>query len=141
MVLPGTVQPVPTVGVVLDTSASMSRRQLTAALTELEALCRRSGLAAEDRVVATADVVVHEVGHLRRAVDLPLVGGGGTDLRPALHHVATHRRRPDLVVVLTPWPSHAPPTAGVLVVLIARTDGQRPPSPPRWAEVVRIEPG
>jgi predicted metal-dependent peptidase len=122
----------------------MAEDQLRAALAELDAICRRAGIGTDELIVLTADVAIHEVARLRGAADLPIVGGGGTDLRPALAHLADHRRRPDLVIVLTdgftPWPE-APPRHGThVVVLIARTDGQRPRDPPSWMETIRIEP-
>ena len=143
VVTPGMVQPRLTVGVVIDTSASMSRRQLEAALAELDGICTRAGVRAEDRVVVTADVAVHEAPRLRSAAQLPLTGGGGTDLRPAITTLATHRVRPGVVVVctdgLTPWPRTPPRGCTVIVVLLARTDGHRPPHPPAWAETIRLE--
>jgi predicted metal-dependent peptidase len=142
VVTPGMVRPELRVGVVLDTSSSMSEAQLRTALAELEAICRRAGIGPDQRVVVTADVAVHEVPRLRRARDLPILGGGGTDLRPALAHVHQHRRRPHVIVVLTdgftPWPPAALAGARVIAVLIDRTDGQLPPEPPGWIDTIRI---
>lgn len=144
VVTPGMVQPALRVGVVLDTSGSMDPTQLGAALAELDGLCRRAGLGPGDLVVVTADVEVHEVGRLRHAGQLVLRGGGGTDLRPALAHLATHRRRPAVVVVLTdgftPWPVRAPAGTTVIAVLLARRDGLVPADPPSYVEVVRLDP-
>lgn len=142
VVTPGLTRPVLRVGVVLDTSSSMSDDQLRAALAELDAICRRAGIATEDLTVVTADVAVHEVPRLRRAADLPIVGGGGTDLRPALAHLADRRAPPHVVVVLTdgftPWPT-APPQRGTTVaVIIARTDGQVPAEPPDWIDTIHL---
>ncbi len=141
---PGLTRPVLRVGVVLDTSSSMAHGQLRAALAELDAICRRAGIGTDELTVITADVAVHEVPRLRRAADLPILGGGGTDLRPALAHLAAHRRRPHVVVVLTdgftPWPRQPPPRCTVVVVLIARADGRTPPEPPDWSDTIRIEP-
>lgn len=146
VITPGMIQPVLRVGVVLDSSFSMADGQLRAALSELDGICRRSGVGPNDLVVVTADVAVHEVPRLRRATDLPITGGGGTDLRPALAHVATHRRRPHTIIVLTdgftPWP-HVPPAPGAstIAVLIARTDGLTPVDPPSWIDTIHISPG
>ncbi len=142
VVTPGLVQPALRVGVVLDTSASMDHVQLSAALAELDGLCRRAGLGPDDLVVVTADVEVHEVGRLRHAGDLALRGGGGTDLRPALAHLAAHRRRPRVLVVLTdgftPWPSRPPAGTTVIAVILARRDGLVPADPPPFVEVVTV---
>lgn len=142
VVTPGSVQPTLRVGAVLDTSSSMHDGQLRAALAELDAICRRVASAGEDLLVVTADVEVHEVPRLRRVADLPLLGGGGTDLRPAIAHVTAHRRRPHLLVVLTdgftPWSDAPPPGCHTIIVLVARVDGQQPAPPPSWAHTVRI---
>ena len=143
VVTPGMVQPSLRVGVVIDTSASMSRRQLEAALAELDGICAHAGVRPEDRLVVTADVAVYPAPRLRSASRLALRGGGGTDLRPAIAALATHRRRPSVVVVctdgLTPWPTDPPRGCTVIVVLLPPADGHRPPRPPSWTTV--IEPG
>jgi predicted metal-dependent peptidase len=142
VVTPGMVRPQLHVGVVLDTSSSMSEAQLRTAIAELDAICRRAGIGPDERVVVTADVDVHEVPRLRHARQLPILGGGGTDLRPALAYVHQHRRRPHVIVVLTdgftPWPSEVLTGSRVIAVLIDRTDGQVPPDPPSWIDTIRI---
>ena len=144
VVTPGMQQPRITVGVVIDTSSSMTQEQLHAALAELDGICRRAGSDRDHRVVVTADVAVHEVPTLRSARTLALRGGGGTDLRPAISHLGTHRRRPDTLVVLTdgftPWPARPLPGRRVIAVLLGRADGQQPPSPPGWIHAIRLPP-
>ncbi len=144
VVTPGMVQPRLSVGVVVDTSASMEPDQLDAALAELDGLCRRAGLRAEDRVVLTADAEVREAPRLRRAAELELLGGGGTDLRPALEVLRTHRIKPTTLVVLTdgftPWPDRPPAGRTVIAVLLSRRDGQVPDDPPTWVETIRLDP-
>ena len=77
---------------------------------------------------------------VRRARDVKLAGGGGTDLRPGLAAATAARPRPDVVVVLTdgytPWPSSAPPGAAVVAALLGRPGNVLPPTPV-W--VARIE--
>ncbi len=145
IVTPGMVQPELRVGVVVDTSSSMSDEQLGAALAELDGICRRAGVRADGLTVVTADVEVWEVADLRRAVDLPIIGGGGTDLRPAIGYLAGHRRRPAVVVVLTdgftPWPAAPPRRCQLIAAVIPRTDGQVPAAPPAWVETIRVERG
>ncbi len=145
VVTPGMVQPALRVGVVLDTSASMSDGQLRTALAELDAICVRAGIGVDDRIVVTADAAVHEVPRLWRAADLPITGGGGTDLRPAIGHLATHRRRPHLIVVLTdgatPWPDAPLPHQGVIAVLIPGVGAAAPPRPPPgWVQTIEVDP-
>lgn len=143
IVTPGMVQPELRVGVVVDTSSSMSDGQLGAALAELEGICRSAGVRDDGLTVVTADVEVREVPRLRHAADLPIIGGGGTDLRPAIRYLAGHRRRPAVVVVLTdgftPWPVEPPSRCQVIDVVVPRTDGLVPDDPPSWVEAVVVE--
>ena len=143
IVTPGMVQPELRVGVVVDSSSSMSDGQLGAALAELDGICRSAGVRDGGLTVVIADVSVREVSDLRRVADLPIIGGGGTDLRPAIRHLTGHRRRPAAVVVLTdgftPWPDQPPSRCQVIVVVIARTDGQVPAAPPPWVETIAVE--
>ena len=142
VVTPGMVQPKVRIGVVLDTSSSMLQPQLGAALAELDGICRHAGIGRDDRLVVTADIDVHELPRLRSAAELALIGGGGTDLRPALRYVAEHRLRPRTLIVLTdgftPWPSQPPPGRTVIAVLIARHDDLVPDDPPAWIDTIRI---
>ncbi len=144
VVTPGLVQPKLRVGVVVDTSSSMLPAQLAAALAELDGICRHAGIGRDDRVVVTADVEVHELPHLRSAAELTLVGGGGTDLRPALRYLAGHRLRPRTLVVLTdgftPWPSTPLPGCSVIAVLLARHDELTPDQPPPWIDTIHLAP-
>lgn len=145
VITPGMQQPRLSVGVVIDTSSSMAEDQLQAALAELDGICRRARIDRDHRVVVTADVAVHEVRGLRSASTLRLRGGGGTDLRPAIAHLASHRRRPHTLVVLTdgftPWPDQPLPGRRVIAVLLGRTDGQEPPSPPDWIHTIVLPSG
>ncbi len=85
-----------------------------------------------------------------RAEDIPLIGGGGTDLRAGFAKALRANPRPDVVVVLTdgqtPWPEHRPPCRTV-VGLFPRnrrtwsehSDAEYVPDlPPEWARTVEI---
>ena len=145
VVLPGTRRPVPTVAVVVDTSASMGDGALHAVLGEVEGLARQVGATGRRLRVLAVDAAVHEVRSVRRAAELVLRGGGGTDLTPGLHAAARGQPRPDVVVVctdgFTPWPDEPPGRARWIVVLVRADSGllQRPPpEPPTWADVVEV---
>ena len=146
VVLPGTRRPVPTVAVVVDTSASMSDAALLAVLTEVEALARQVGATGQRLRVLSVDAAVHEVGSVSRAREVVLRGGGGTDLQPGLRAAVRGTPRPDVVVVctdgFTPWPAEPPGRARWIVVLVRDDSGllhRPPPPPPAWADVVDIE--
>ena len=98
--------------------------------------------------VLPCDAAAHRVLTLCRAEDLPLVGGGGTDLRTGFARALRDARRPDVVVVLTdgqtPWPATRP-SCRTVVGLFPRPvrwseqdPDHVPDSPPDWARVVTI---
>jgi predicted metal-dependent peptidase len=124
---PGLRRHRPDVAVVVDTSASMTRPLLDAAVTELDAILHRAGVG-EVTVVVCDDVAVSPQ-RVRRISSLTLVGGGGTDLRIGIAAAAALRPRPAVVVVLTdgwtPWP----PTAPAGTALVAAVIGTEAPLP------------
>ncbi|WP_081995828.1 VWA-like domain-containing protein [Thermus sp. 2.9] len=133
-ILPGKHGRKPRVGVVVDTSGSVSEGMLAQALAEVERMVAAGAVMTVygvDAEVHTA-VRVSRRGQARRLV---LGGGGGTDMGRGLKAALADGH--DLVVVLTdgytPWPS-APPQARVVVGLL----GDGPEGPP-WAKTVRIE--
>jgi len=82
--LPMTLASTPTVGVVVDTSGSMSRRDLAEAISEIAGIVDAIG---GEVLVVTADTKMSEVYPVRSRSDvnaLPLLGGGGTDMAHAL---------------------------------------------------------
>ncbi len=132
---PAMVRPAPDTVLVIDTSGSVTNDVLRLLLAEVTGIARPSG-----RLRAICfDVAAHPVQTVRRAADIELTGGGGTDMRAGLTAAAALRPRPDLIVVLTdgetPWPEHRPP-AHTVVCLIG--DGGHAPA---WASVARIPEG
>ena len=141
--LPGVVLPAlrrrpPSVCVVVDTSGSVADSELGSALLEVAAIGRALGGRRDLVTVMSCDSAVGTVGRLCRAEDIPLVGGGGTDMREAF--AAARTRRPDVIVTLTdgqtPWPS-VRPAARTVIGLFPRPS-ERWVDTPGWARVVRI---
>jgi predicted metal-dependent peptidase len=114
----------PDVAVVIDTSASMSKRLLDAAATELNGLLHRSGIREVTVVVCDAEAL--RAQRVRRLGDLRLVGGGGTDLRVGITAAASIRPTPSVIVVLTdgdtPWPRSAPRGTTLIAVVIGGSE-------------------
>jgi predicted metal-dependent peptidase len=135
VLLPSLRRPVPKVGVVVDTSGSMSEVDLAAALAEVDGILRAVGTVGVE--VYACDSAVAEAQRVFDARQIQLVGGGGTDMGVGI--AAAVEGRCDCVVVLTdcetPWPDSPP---GVPVVVGAVTD-KVPSGVPEWAEVVHIE--
>ncbi|WP_431937380.1 vWA domain-containing protein [Micromonospora sp. RP3T] len=148
VVLPALRRRPPRVCVVVDTSGSVSDTELGSALLEVAAIARAVGGRRDLVTVLPCDAAAHRVLTLCRAEDLPLVGGGGTDLRTGFARALRDARRPDVVVVLTdgqtPWPATRP-SCRTVVGLFPRPvrwseqdPDHVPDSPPDWARVVTI---
>ncbi|TXS01773.1 hypothetical protein EAO73_25120 [Streptomyces sp. col6] len=153
--LPGVVLPSlrrrpPRVSVVIDTSGSVSDAELGSALLEVAAITRAVGGRRDLVTVLSCDAAARVVHPLCRAEGIPLVGGGGTDLRKGFDRALRTHPRPDVVVALTdgqtPWPS-AQPACRTVVGLFDRPDRASwdeedpdyvPDAPPAWARVVNI---
>jgi predicted metal-dependent peptidase len=136
----------PRVGVVIDTSASVSDADLGSALLEVAAIARAVGGRRDLVTVVACDAAAGVAHPLCRAEGIPLLGGGGTDLREGF--ATALRARPDVIVALTdgqtPWPATRPPCRTVVglfprPVTIDEDDPDYvPDAPPDWARVVTI---
>ncbi|MEU9833419.1 VWA-like domain-containing protein [Streptosporangium sp. NPDC048047] len=151
--LPGVVLPSlrrrpPRVGVVIDTSGSVSDAELGSALLEVSAIVRAVGGRRDLVGVLSCDAAARVVRPLCRAEGMTLVGGGGTDLRAGIARALRTSPRPDVVVVLTdgqtPWPRERP-ACRMVVGLFSRVGPSDesdpvhvPDRPPSWARVVDI---
>ncbi|MGW3146120.1 MULTISPECIES: vWA domain-containing protein [Streptomyces] len=152
--VPGTVLPSlrrmpPRVSVVIDTSGSVSDAELGSALLEVAAISRAVGGRRDLVTVLPCDASARIVHPLCRGEGIPLMGGGGTDLRTGFARALRIRPRPDVIVALTdgqtPWPATRPPCRTVVGLFPrARPSWDEddpdyvPDSPPAWARVVHI---
>lgn len=148
VILPALRRRPPRVCVIIDTSGSVSDAELGSALLEVAAIARAVGGRRDLVTVLPCDAAADVVRPLCRTEDIPLVGGGGTDLRAGFARALRDRACPDVIVVLTdgqtPWPTSRPPCRTV-VGLFPRVAGWNeddpdyvPDSPPEWARVVTI---
>ncbi|MGC5290487.1 DUF2201 family putative metallopeptidase [Micromonospora sp. DT231] len=148
VILPSLRRRPPTVCVIVDTSGSVSDAELGSALLEVAAISRALGGRRDLVSVLPCDAAARVVHTLCRAEEIPLIGGGGTDLRAGF--ARAQRVRPDVIVALTdgqtPWPS-ARPVARTVVGLFSRSRAswsedvdRAPDTPPEWARVVTIGP-
>jgi predicted metal-dependent peptidase len=136
-ILPGSQKPVPGVAVVVDTSASMDDGLLSQAVGEVDGVLQALGNAVGSVKVYSCDAEAHDAGRIRRARELQLVGGGGTDLTVGIDLALRARPRPEILIVLTdgytPWPVAAPAGCAVVAVIITRGAG---PDCPGWVQRV-----
>ena len=145
IVMPAMVGPDPDVALVVDTSGSITPAILTGFLTEItEILARAAGPRRRLRVIC-CDRRAHGVQTVRRAEDIELVGGGGTDQREGVSAALALRPRPDLILVLTdgqtPWPERRPPVP-VVIGLVEPGPGPRAQAPPpAWARTIPLPAG
>ncbi|MEU5974760.1 VWA-like domain-containing protein [Streptomyces sp. NPDC047315] len=150
VVLPSIRRTPPRVCVVIDTSGSVSDAELGSALLEVAAISRAVGGRRDLVSVLSCDATADVVRTLCQAEEIPLVGGGGTDLRAGFARALRTRPRPDVVVALTdgqtPWP-RTQPSCRTVVGLFPRMGVRRrwsedhdyvPDAPPAWARVVHI---
>lgn len=141
----------PRVCVVIDTSGSVSDAELGSALLEVAAISRAVGGRRDLVTVVPCDAAARIAHPLCRAGGIPLLGGGGTDLRTGFARALRSPARPDVIVVLTdgqtPWPSTRPPCRTVVGLFPRRRSAGSwdeddpdyvPDSPPDWARVVDI---
>ncbi|WKE70588.1 VWA-like domain-containing protein [Streptomyces sp. WP-1] len=148
VLLPSLRRTPPRVCVVIDTSGSVSDAELGSALLEVAAISRAVGGRRDLVSVISCDAAAGIAVPLCRAEDIPLVGGGGTDLRSGFARALSARPRADVIVALTdgqtPWP--APPPCRTVIGLFPRPPRPTaeenpdyvPDTPPPWARVVTI---
>ncbi|MCU1657009.1 MAG: hypothetical protein JWO57_1665, partial [Pseudonocardiales bacterium] len=134
----------PTVTVVVDTSGSMDEAHLGRVQAELEAVLSRVGLRGVGITALAVDTEVQASAPIRRARQLQLRGGGGTDMAAGIDAAVRSRPRPDVIIVLTDgltaWPSTPP--RGVRVIVGLLRNGSSPDAewrPPSWARTVLID--
>lgn len=150
VVLPSLRRRPPQVSVIIDTSGSVSDVELGSALLEVAAICRAVGGRRDLVTVVPCDADAQLAHSLCRGEGIPLMGGGGTDLRTGFARALRTPPRPDVVVVLTdgqtPWPT-ARPACRTVVGLFSRPGAGSwreddpdyvPDPPPDWARVVDI---
>jgi predicted metal-dependent peptidase len=122
-ILPSLRTDVPKVALVVDTSGSISGRDISQFKAEVLAVLK---------LVGKLELVTCDAKAQRAKVNGPWEGGGGTDLRVGIELAL--KSRPDVVVVLTdgltPWPESPLPVP----LIVATTDREGPP----WARTVRI---
>ncbi|RCG22942.1 hypothetical protein DTL70_14610 [Streptomyces diacarni] len=150
-VLPSLRRRPPRVSVVIDTSGSVSDAELGSALLEVAAISRALGGRRDLVSVLPCDTAARVVHPLCHAEGIPLLGGGGTDLRTGFAKALRARPRPDVLVILTdgqtPWPDTRPPCRTVVGLFPRRYESRSwdeddpdyvPDTPPAWARVVDI---
>lgn len=150
VILPSLRHQPPRVRLVIDTSGSVSDAELGSAILEVAAITRAVGGRRDLVSVVPCDAAAGMVHPLCRTEEIPLVGGGGTDLRTGFACAVRTHPRPDVIVILTdgqtPWPAARPPCRTVVGLFPRQRPGDtapgyRPDPPPGWARIVTIGSG
>lgn len=137
---PGWRRPIPHIAMVIDTSGTVDDQLLGRAMAEVDGAIGALGIPGACVTVLACDAAVGAVTRVRKAADVTLIGGGGTDMRVGITAASQQRPRPDLIVVLTdgytPWPA-APPAGSAVIGAMLGRPGESLPSTPPW--VTRID--
>jgi predicted metal-dependent peptidase len=139
-VIPALHSPVPSVGVIVDTSGSVSAAGLAAAASEIQGIL--SAVGASVTVVAV-DAAVQEVKECKTIADAlkSFKGGGGTIMTPGFEALEAMKNRPSVIVCMTDgcigdgYPEVEPSWCKTIWVVIEGAD--QPCCP--WGEFIHVE--
>lgn len=139
-ILPGFFQPIPTVGIIIDTSGSMSGKMIEQAIAETGSVLKTSRASV---MLVSVDAEVHSIGQVKHPNDIKLKGGGGTDMRLGYQALETCKKKPDLIICITdgytPWPTEANPRTKNIICLTTKKGHGAEDQVPKWAKVIWAE--
>lgn len=139
LILPSLITKKPVVACIVDTSGSISRKELDEALAEVAGVIRSH---ANRMTVMAVDASVREVYTVGTAASLSglkLSGGGGTDMREGIDYALKQvRPKPNIIIVftdgMTPWPERDIPAQLIVCISKGGTDKRVP----KWARVLKM---
>jgi predicted metal-dependent peptidase len=143
-IMPGLIQPLPKVGMITDTSGSMSEKYLCQAQAETTNVL---SIMKSEVIYVTADADVTFLGTIRDPKKISFNGGGGTDMRIAYKKLEESKYKPNLVVCITdgftPWPDKEIRNTRNLIVLLHENEDPQAQidSCPKWAKVIPVRVG
>jgi predicted metal-dependent peptidase len=123
----------PKVLAVIDSSGSITDATLEEIAGELRRLARSHAV-----IVCECDTQIHKTYLFRGKLE-PILGRGGTDLRPPLESSFLGKHRPDLAIYFTDGYGPAPEQAPRVPVIWCLTEHGRQPA--AWGRVVPMHPG
>lgn len=119
VIMPGMRAFIPRIGVVIDTSGSMSDNMCAQAVAETAAILKASP-ARDSLYVLSCDAAATKAKQVFRPDQIQLIGGGGTDMRVGINAMMEIKPALDLIIVITdcetPWPD-APPRATRVAII------------------------
>jgi predicted metal-dependent peptidase len=140
-VLPGFRSPSLSVGVIVDTSGSMSADDLGRALAEIKGILKATGTHKQTTVISV-DAAVHSVNKVFKVDQIKIMGGGGTDMCRGFEFFDNQKKKPDVVVLLTdgetPFPEK-PTVYKSICVLIGNNLSRVKSAVPTWMKTIAVE--
>ena len=136
IVMPSLRGPRPRVQIAIDTSGSMSKKDLEVALGEIKGIMESTQ--AEVTVFAV-DAEVHTKQKVYSAKEIKLIGGGGTDMGKGLEVMGKDRAPIAIVITdgFTPWPEKKPKGLNkIIVALVLSERWGSSEAPPDYTTVV-----
>lgn len=123
IILPAMRKPAPPpIAIIVDTSGSISDKEITEFLSEIEGIAKTNGIS-QGLTVIPCDAEVGEIQKLRSISsisNLRITGGGGTDLRVGIEAASKLKQIPRIIIVLTdgytPWPEKIDPKVDAVIV-------------------------
>lgn len=121
----------PSVAIILDTSPSITDKNIKDALAEIVGIVRAVG-ASKSVAVIPCSYHAYEVQYIRTPKQVKYIrpdADSGTDLRSGFEAALTLRKKPDVIIVITdgetPWPNEKPVGVKMVIVLLNNKNGKR----------------
>ncbi len=143
LILPAMRKPAPPpVAVVVDTSGSISRKDIVDFLSEVDGIARANGVA-HGLYVIPCDAAVGPIQKIKSRgmiENLELPGGGGTDLIVGIEAAYKISPIPRVLIIFTdgftPWPREI--NQKIDKVIVCLTTDYAKSDVPKWAEIIMI---
>jgi len=138
IIMPSMVAPTPEATIIIDTSGSMSKKDLAACLGETRGVL---DVIANKVTIYAVDAAVHKRQSVYSPNEIELIGGGGTDMREGLRVVSEEGAAICIVMtdLYTPWPESKPKNIGKVIICGITTKKYGKPQPvPDWATYVEV---
>lgn len=138
VLLPSMRKPIPKIGIIIDTSGSMSKNSLSRALSETKGVLKSVGRA-DDVFVLAVDAEVGFAKKVFSTKQVQLTGGGGTDMVAGFNYIREKKLRPNIVILFTdgytPYPKTPTPYKTVCVLV---GDQAKASNVPQWMQTIRV---
>ena len=130
IILPAMRKPTPPpIAVIIDTSGSISSKELNEFLAEVAGIAKSNGIS-QGLTIIPCDAAIGEIQKLRSISDianLKMTGGGGTDLTIGIDAATQLKQVPRIIIVFTdgytPWPESLHAKVDAMIVCCTTKEG------------------